>query len=190
MSRDVHRLGPHCYLWHKPIISIFGIFVPKVIDNRYWPDLKKSLILADMERLSRTLPWDHPAARELDRTVHKRRMQGEFVFFVSSTPRAPKSPFLSFYRHVLDTRSLLLRHVLLHSLQIKVKATAQTAISLSILFVFFTHFQNPLYSTRMWRMCHYGSYRSIWVLTFFRCCPSTWCHACLVFTIYWSRMVC
>ena len=35
MSRDVHRLGSHCYLWHKPIISIFRIFVPKVIESSF-----------------------------------------------------------------------------------------------------------------------------------------------------------
>ena len=36
MSRDVHRLGSHCYLWHKPIISIFRIFLPKVIESSFW----------------------------------------------------------------------------------------------------------------------------------------------------------
>ena len=35
MSRDVHRLGCHCYLWHKPIISIFRIFRPKVIESSF-----------------------------------------------------------------------------------------------------------------------------------------------------------
>ena len=35
MSRDVHRLGSHCYLWHKPIISIFRIFLPKVIESYF-----------------------------------------------------------------------------------------------------------------------------------------------------------
>ena len=35
MSREVHRLGPHCYLWHKPIISIFRIFLPKVIESSF-----------------------------------------------------------------------------------------------------------------------------------------------------------
>ena len=50
-----------------------------------------------MERLSRTLPWDHPAARELDKTVHKRRTQGEFVFFFFSLRRVPKSPFFIFF---------------------------------------------------------------------------------------------
>ena len=36
MSRDVHRLGFQCYLWHKPIISIFRIFLPKVIESSFW----------------------------------------------------------------------------------------------------------------------------------------------------------
>ena len=35
MSRDVHRFGCHCYLWHKPIISIFRIFLPKVIESSF-----------------------------------------------------------------------------------------------------------------------------------------------------------
>ena len=40
MSRDGHRLGSHCYLWHLlsyvPIISIFRIFLPKVIESSFW----------------------------------------------------------------------------------------------------------------------------------------------------------
>ena len=35
MSRNVHCLGSHCYLWHKPIISIFRIFLPKVIESSF-----------------------------------------------------------------------------------------------------------------------------------------------------------
>ena len=35
MSRDVHRLGSHCYLWHKPVISKFRIFLPKVIESSF-----------------------------------------------------------------------------------------------------------------------------------------------------------
>ena len=35
MSRDVHLLGSHCYLWHKPVISIFGIFSLKVIKSSF-----------------------------------------------------------------------------------------------------------------------------------------------------------
>ena len=36
MSRDVHRLCSHCYLCHKPIISIFQIFLPKVIESFFF----------------------------------------------------------------------------------------------------------------------------------------------------------
>ena len=36
MSRDVYRLGSHCYLWYKPVISIFRIFFPKVIESSFW----------------------------------------------------------------------------------------------------------------------------------------------------------
>ena len=36
MSRDVHRFDSHCYPWHKPIISIFRIFLPKVIESSFW----------------------------------------------------------------------------------------------------------------------------------------------------------
>ena len=36
MSGDVHRFGSHCYGWHKPIISIFRIFLRKVIESSFW----------------------------------------------------------------------------------------------------------------------------------------------------------
>ena len=36
MSRDVDRLGSHYYLWHKPVISIFRMFLPKVIESSFW----------------------------------------------------------------------------------------------------------------------------------------------------------
>ena len=35
MSSDVDPLGSHCYLWHKPIISIFRTFLPKVIESSF-----------------------------------------------------------------------------------------------------------------------------------------------------------
>ena len=49
--------------------------------QQYWPNYKQTLSLTEMERLSKTLPWDHPGARDLDFTVHKKRMQGKRVFF-------------------------------------------------------------------------------------------------------------
>ena len=36
MSGDVHRFGSHFYRWHKPIISIFRIFLRKVIESSFW----------------------------------------------------------------------------------------------------------------------------------------------------------
>ena len=36
MSGDVHRFGSHCCRWHKPIISIFRIFLRKVIESSFW----------------------------------------------------------------------------------------------------------------------------------------------------------
>ena len=47
------------------------------IRQQYWSEFKQSLSLTEMTRLSKTLPWDHPAARDLDFTVHKTRMQGK-----------------------------------------------------------------------------------------------------------------
>ena len=47
--------------------------------QQYWDDFKSRLSLVDMSRLAKTLPWDDPAARDLDFTVHKRRMHGKLV---------------------------------------------------------------------------------------------------------------
>ena len=49
--------------------------------HQYWDDFKSRLSLVEMSRLAKTLPWDDPAARDLDFTVHKRRMHGKLVFF-------------------------------------------------------------------------------------------------------------
>ena len=35
----------------------------------------------EMTRLSKTLPWDHPIARTLDREVHRRKMAGKSCRF-------------------------------------------------------------------------------------------------------------
>ena len=36
MSGDVHHFDSHCYRWHKPVISIFRIFLQKVIESSFW----------------------------------------------------------------------------------------------------------------------------------------------------------
>ena len=78
------------------------------IRQQYWSDFKQSLTLTEMTQLSKTLPWDHPAARDLDWTVHKKRMQGKRVFFCFVLLNPSLSPLFLFCRHVLDSHSLLL----------------------------------------------------------------------------------
>ena len=46
------------------------------IRHQYWNSFKANLSLEEMSRLAKLLPWDDPAARDLDFTVHKRRMHG------------------------------------------------------------------------------------------------------------------
>ena len=90
--------------------------------QQYWPNFKQTLSLTEMERLSKTLPWDHPGARDLDFTVHKKRMQGKRVFFCLSLSSPPRVHFfMFFYRRVLDIHSFLLGPLL--SLEIKSKPT-------------------------------------------------------------------
>ena len=45
--------------------------------HQYWDKFKATLSLEEMSRLAKLLPWDDPAARDLDFTVHKRRMHGK-----------------------------------------------------------------------------------------------------------------
>ena len=81
----------------KFLADVWGSAIQKL----YWPKLKERLTLQQMESFSRTLSWDHPAARDLDKTVHKRRMQGKSVFFVFSfTPTVYEWGFIFF---LLDT---------------------------------------------------------------------------------------
>jgi len=53
------------------------------IAKMYLPKFLERCAVEDMERLSRTIPWDHPLAREMDFTVHKRRMKGKTTLFCS-----------------------------------------------------------------------------------------------------------
>ena len=49
--------------------------------HQYWGKFKANLSLEEMSRLAKLLPWDDPAARDLDFTVHKRRMHGRLFNF-------------------------------------------------------------------------------------------------------------
>ena len=61
--------------------------------HQYWDKFKANLSLEDMSRLAKLLPWDDPAARDLDLTVHKRRMHGKLIFlFTFLLPRSRHGP--------------------------------------------------------------------------------------------------
>ena len=163
-----------------------------------------SLSPTEMTQLSKTLPWDHPAARDLDFTVHKKHMQGKKNVFCFVPLHPSLSPlFYIFYRHVLDSHfywdpychwklkahprkmhfrigwSLLLGPVL--SLEIK-SWSAQNAFSLSKMFLFswlvkIFLFGNPV------KAVYWGTSRPIRLLTFFRRCRSTPWHTSFVFIV-------
>ena len=48
------------------------------IQKQYWQALLNRLSLKEMEKLSCSLPWDHPAARQMDFYIHKKRMKGMY----------------------------------------------------------------------------------------------------------------
>ena len=50
------------------------------IREQYWKTFKSGLSNEEMSRLAKLLPWDDPVARDLDFTVHKRRMSGKTFF--------------------------------------------------------------------------------------------------------------
>ena len=66
------------------------------IRQQYWPTFKSGLSNEEMSRLAKVLPWDDPVARDLDFTVHKRRMSGKifFPFFTTSTCGVIDFPYL------------------------------------------------------------------------------------------------
>ena len=72
--------------------------------HQYWDQFKSKLSLTDMSRLAKTLPWDDPAARDLDFTVHKRRMHGKSVLIFFPSSRGPYVHPL-FFRHTQNAWS-------------------------------------------------------------------------------------
>ena len=73
-------------LFSMPIAMLFEAL--KIV----WklPGLKQDCLRAlfrrcgwrELRDLAKTLPWDHPIARALDHEVHRRKMAGEFPFFL------------------------------------------------------------------------------------------------------------
>lgn len=73
--------------------------------QQYWDAFKSRLTLKEMSRLAKTLPWDDPAARDLDFTVHKRRMHGKFVFDFPFPHVVPYFLSPCFFRYTPNARS-------------------------------------------------------------------------------------
>ena len=46
---------------------------------------------------AKTLPWDHPVARTLDREVHRRKMAGEYLWFFFLCPGVGFFPYTPFF---------------------------------------------------------------------------------------------
>jgi len=47
------------------------------IVERYLPLFLERISNEESEKMSRTLSWEHPLAREMDLNVHKRRLKGK-----------------------------------------------------------------------------------------------------------------
>ena len=56
----------------------------------------------ELRDLAKTLPWDHPVARNLDHEVHRRRMAGEFYGFHFFRVWAPFFPYTIFFLPITD----------------------------------------------------------------------------------------
>ena len=53
------------------------------IAKTYLPKFLEKCSIEELERMSRTIRWDHPLAREMDLAVHKRRLKGKTCFIFS-----------------------------------------------------------------------------------------------------------
>ena len=53
-----------------------------LVQQLYWPKLLERLSLHEMEQLSQSIPWDHPAARAMHLHIHKQRMKGGSMAFL------------------------------------------------------------------------------------------------------------
>ena len=60
----------------KDFVAFMSDMWETPLQYQYWAQFKAKLSLEEMSTLAKTLPWDDPVARDLDFTVHKRRMSG------------------------------------------------------------------------------------------------------------------
>ena len=103
---NVHSLESHALhaVPDEQMIKFMSEVWNSPLRHQYWEPFKANLSLEEMSRLAKILPWDDPAARDLDFTVHKRRMHGKsiltFSFLALSLCSSP-----AFFRHTPSARA-------------------------------------------------------------------------------------
>ena len=63
----------------------------RLLQTMHWSHLLKRLSDTELEQFSRSLPWDHPAARDMDFQLHKRRTTSRYIVLIDplSDPLCP-----------------------------------------------------------------------------------------------------
>jgi len=64
----------------------------------YLPDFLEIIENEESEKLSRSIPWDHPLARAMDLNVHKRRLKGKNDSLLSIERLVTETRFFIFDR--------------------------------------------------------------------------------------------
>ena len=78
----------------------------RLFQTMHWSYLLKRLSDTAFEQFSRSLPWDHPAARDMDFQLHKRRMTSRYIVLIDPLPDPPslRQSLIPFY-NVLSLNS-------------------------------------------------------------------------------------
>ena len=64
----------------------------RLLQTMHWSHLVKRLSDTELEHFSRSLPWDHPAAIDMDFQLYKRRMTGTHIVLIGPLPEPPPPP--------------------------------------------------------------------------------------------------
>ena len=64
----------------------------RLLQTMHWSHLLKRLSDTELEHFSRSLPWDHPAAIDMDFQLYKRRMTGTHIVLIGPLPEPPPPP--------------------------------------------------------------------------------------------------
>ena len=63
---------------NKDLFQFMLLWWGRSYQSYYWNYLFERLPDKEMEQLSRSIPWDHPAAKQMDYYIHKKRMKGMY----------------------------------------------------------------------------------------------------------------